>query len=126
MGAWMERSEPVRGATRDDLDHVVELLVRRNREASGVAGTREELVRAEWELPSFEIGARQLALRQFGLRGRVAEGRADAHRLRRLERRRPARASHCTGARARAREARAPPPARGRRPYAADRPSPIR
>ena len=57
MGASLERSEPVRGATWADFDHVVELLARRSREATGVAATREEFVRAEWELPSFEVGA---------------------------------------------------------------------
>ena len=57
MGASLERSEPVRGATWADFDHVVELLARRSREATGVAATREEFVRAEWELPSFVVGA---------------------------------------------------------------------
>src|SRR5919202_404885 len=56
MGASMERSEPVRGATWSDFDHVVRLLVGRDRSASGVASTREEFVRASWELPSFEVG----------------------------------------------------------------------
>src|SRR6478736_4844440 len=56
MGASLEGSEPVRGATRDDFDRVVELLVRQNRAATGIAIVREEFVRAEWELPSFEVG----------------------------------------------------------------------
>src|SRR5437763_5566597 len=56
MGALLERSERVRGATWDDFDGVVELLVRQNRAASGVAAVREEFVRAAWELPSFELG----------------------------------------------------------------------
>jgi ribosomal protein S18 acetylase RimI-like enzyme len=56
MGASLERSAPVRGATWDDFDGVVELLVRQNRSATGIALVREEFVRAEWELPSFEVG----------------------------------------------------------------------
>jgi ribosomal protein S18 acetylase RimI-like enzyme len=56
MGAWLERSEPVRGATWDEFDGIVELLMRQNRAASGVAAVREEFVRADWELPSFELG----------------------------------------------------------------------
>jgi GNAT superfamily N-acetyltransferase len=32
------------------------LLVRQNRAASGLAVVREEFVRAEWQLPSFEVG----------------------------------------------------------------------
>src|SRR5947207_15561810 len=56
MGASLERSGPVRGATWDDFDAVVALLVRQDRAASGVAGRREEFVRADWERPSFEIG----------------------------------------------------------------------
>jgi ribosomal protein S18 acetylase RimI-like enzyme len=56
MGASLERSETLRGATWDDFDGVVELLVRQNRAATGVAAVREEFVRTEWELPSFEVG----------------------------------------------------------------------
>jgi ribosomal protein S18 acetylase RimI-like enzyme len=56
MGASLERSEPVRGATWDDFDRVVELVVRRERAASGVGGMRGEFVRADWELPSFVLG----------------------------------------------------------------------
>jgi ribosomal protein S18 acetylase RimI-like enzyme len=56
MGASLERSEVVRGATWDDFDHVVDLLVRQSRAASGVAAVREEFVRTDWELPSFEVG----------------------------------------------------------------------
>ena len=56
MGASVERSEPVRGATWNDFAGVVELLVRQNRAATGVAVVRDEYVRAAWELPSFEVG----------------------------------------------------------------------
>jgi ribosomal protein S18 acetylase RimI-like enzyme len=56
MGAQVERSEPVRGATWDDFDAVVELLARQSRAAGGVAAVRPEFVRVEWELPSFEVG----------------------------------------------------------------------
>jgi ribosomal protein S18 acetylase RimI-like enzyme len=56
MGASLERSDRVRGATWDDFDAVVELLVRRSRDATGVASVREEFVRTEWELPSFVVG----------------------------------------------------------------------
>jgi ribosomal protein S18 acetylase RimI-like enzyme len=56
MGASLERSEPVRGATWDDFERVVELLVQQDRAASGFVGMREEYVRADWELPSFEVG----------------------------------------------------------------------
>jgi ribosomal protein S18 acetylase RimI-like enzyme len=56
MGASLERSDRVRGATWDDFDAVVDLLVRRSRSATGIASAREEFVRAEWELPSFEVG----------------------------------------------------------------------
>jgi ribosomal protein S18 acetylase RimI-like enzyme len=56
MGASLERSEPVRGATWDDFERVVELLVQQDRAGSGFLGTREEHVRADWELPSFEVG----------------------------------------------------------------------
>jgi ribosomal protein S18 acetylase RimI-like enzyme len=56
MGASLERTEPVRGATWGDFEHVVELLVRQNRAATGVAALREAFVRANWELPSFEVG----------------------------------------------------------------------
>jgi ribosomal protein S18 acetylase RimI-like enzyme len=55
MGASLERSEPVRAATWDDFPHVAELLAQQSREATGVA-VREEFVRADWELPSFEVG----------------------------------------------------------------------
>jgi ribosomal protein S18 acetylase RimI-like enzyme len=56
MGASLEGSEPVRGATWDDFDNIVELLARQNRAATGIAVVRPEFVRAEWELPSFEVG----------------------------------------------------------------------
>src|SRR5579862_7174935 len=56
MGASLERSEPVRGATWDDFDHVVELLTAQSRAATGIAGVRAEFVRTDWELPSFEVG----------------------------------------------------------------------
>lgn len=55
MGASLERSEPVRGATWDDFARVAELLAQQSRVATGV-GVREEFVRADWELPSFEVG----------------------------------------------------------------------
>ena len=56
MGARMERSEPVRGATWDDFEHIVRLLVRQSRTATGIA-IQPEFVRAAWELPSFEVGS---------------------------------------------------------------------
>jgi ribosomal protein S18 acetylase RimI-like enzyme len=56
MGASVEGSGLVRGATWDDFDAVVELLARQSRAAGGVAKVRPEFVRAEWELPSFEVG----------------------------------------------------------------------
>jgi len=56
MGASLEGSEPVRGATWNDFDGVVGLLMRQTRAATGIAVVREEFVRAEWELPSFEVG----------------------------------------------------------------------
>src|SRR5689334_16384137 len=55
MGARMERSEPPRGATWDDFEHVVELLGRQSRTATGI-GVQAAFVRAAWELPSFEVG----------------------------------------------------------------------
>jgi ribosomal protein S18 acetylase RimI-like enzyme len=56
MGASLERSAPVRAATWADFAHVVDLLGRQSRAATGIAGTREEHVRTEWELPSFIVG----------------------------------------------------------------------
>jgi ribosomal protein S18 acetylase RimI-like enzyme len=56
MGASLERSEPIRGATWDDFDGVVELLVRQNRAATGIAAVRGEFLRTDWQLPSFEVG----------------------------------------------------------------------
>src|SRR5438270_8005406 len=56
MGASLERSEPVRGATWRDFGRVAELLAGQSRAATGVA-VREEFVRADWELPSFEVGS---------------------------------------------------------------------
>lgn len=55
MGASLERSEPARAATWDDFGRVAELLAQQSRSATGVA-VREEFVRADWELPSFEVG----------------------------------------------------------------------
>jgi mycothiol synthase len=55
MGASLERSEGVRGATWDDFDRVVEVLRRQSRGTSGIP-VREEVVRTDWELPSFEVG----------------------------------------------------------------------
>jgi ribosomal protein S18 acetylase RimI-like enzyme len=57
MGASVERSGRIRGATWDDFPQVVELLVRQSRSAAGIATVREEFVRAAWELPSFEVGS---------------------------------------------------------------------
>jgi len=56
MGASLEGSDTVRGATWDDFNDIVGLLVRQNRAATGIALVRAEFVRAEWELPSFEVG----------------------------------------------------------------------
>ena len=56
MGASLERSVTVRGATWDDFDAVVELLARQARDAKAVAAVRAEFVRADWEVPSFEVG----------------------------------------------------------------------
>ena len=56
MGASLERSEPIRAATWDDFEHVVDLLVAQSRAATGIAGVRPEFVRTDWELPSFEVG----------------------------------------------------------------------
>src|SRR5215467_8030613 len=55
MGASLERSEGVRGATWNDFDRVVELLRSQSRGTSGMP-VREEIVRTDWELPSFEVG----------------------------------------------------------------------
>src|SRR4051812_2767737 len=54
MGASLERSEPVRGATWNDFDTVVGLLVRQSRAATGIA-VREEFVRTNWQLPGFDV-----------------------------------------------------------------------
>lgn len=56
MGASLERSEPVRGATWDDFDAVVGLLAQQSRTPTGIAGVRAAFVRTAWELPSFEVG----------------------------------------------------------------------
>src|SRR5262249_8986662 len=56
MGASLEGSEPVRVATWDDFDDIVELPARQSRAAAGLVVVRPEFVRAEWELPSFEVG----------------------------------------------------------------------
>ena len=52
----MQRSEPVRAATWDDFDAVAQLLARQTRNGGGGPMERAEFVRAEWELPSFEVG----------------------------------------------------------------------
>jgi ribosomal protein S18 acetylase RimI-like enzyme len=52
----MQRSEPVRGATWDDFDAVAQVLARQSRTGGGGPMERPEFVRAEWELPSFEVG----------------------------------------------------------------------
>src|SRR6185437_10814396 len=46
----------VRAATWDDLELATELLAAQRRAATGVGAVRPEFVRAEWELPSFEVG----------------------------------------------------------------------
>lgn len=56
MGASLEGSDTVRGATWGDFDAVIGLLARQNRDSTGLGGVRAELVRTEWELPSFELG----------------------------------------------------------------------
>jgi ribosomal protein S18 acetylase RimI-like enzyme len=56
MGASMQRSEPVRGASWDDFDAVAQVLARQSRAGGGGPMERPEFVRAEWELPSFEVG----------------------------------------------------------------------
>jgi len=55
MGASLERSDTVRAATWRDFERVAGLLARQTRAATGLA-VREEFVRADWELPSFEVG----------------------------------------------------------------------
>ena len=52
----MQRSEPVRSATWDDFETVARVLARQSRTGGGGAMERAEFVRAEWELPSFEVG----------------------------------------------------------------------
>jgi ribosomal protein S18 acetylase RimI-like enzyme len=56
MGASLERSEPIRGATWADFQRAVDLLGRQSRLATGITAVREEFVRTDWELPSFEVG----------------------------------------------------------------------
>src|SRR5919204_5390168 len=60
MGASAQSSlttvTTIRSATWDDLEPVVELLDARNRAAFGTSEVELALVRAEWELPSFEVG----------------------------------------------------------------------
>ncbi len=56
MGASVEGSATVRGATWDDFDAVARLLARQSRAGGGGPMERAEFVRAEWELPSFEVG----------------------------------------------------------------------
>jgi ribosomal protein S18 acetylase RimI-like enzyme len=65
----------IRPATRDDLDGVVALLAAQGRAATGVAGIRRELVLAEWDLPSFQIGRDNLVAESGGkLAGYAAVG----------------------------------------------------
>jgi ribosomal protein S18 acetylase RimI-like enzyme len=52
----LQRSEPVRAATWDDLDAVAKLLARQTRKGGGGPMERTEFVRAEWTLPSFAVG----------------------------------------------------------------------
>ena len=75
MGASLERSDPVRGATWDDFDAVVDLLVRQNRAATGIAAVRPEFVRAEWEVPSFEVGRDNWLAGEAGYAAVTAGGR---------------------------------------------------
>src|SRR5262249_53283929 len=60
MGACGESSllavATIRPATWDDLDAVYALLDARSRAAFGVSDVQLAHVRAEWELPSFEVG----------------------------------------------------------------------
>jgi ribosomal protein S18 acetylase RimI-like enzyme len=56
MGASLERSEPVRGATWDDFDAVVALLVEQSRASTGLGGTRAESIRIDWQQPGFTVG----------------------------------------------------------------------
>jgi ribosomal protein S18 acetylase RimI-like enzyme len=46
----------VRGATWDDLEAAADLLAAQQRSATGVGSARVELLRAEWELLSFDVG----------------------------------------------------------------------
>src|SRR5580765_6116541 len=46
----------VRPAGWDDFDAVCELLSTRSRAVHGISDVRPEYIRAEWELPSFEVG----------------------------------------------------------------------
>jgi ribosomal protein S18 acetylase RimI-like enzyme len=52
----LQRSEPVRGATWDDFNAVAQMLARQTRTGGGGPMEHAEFVRAEWELPSFEVG----------------------------------------------------------------------
>jgi len=56
MGARLQRSEPVRSASWDDFDAVAQALARQCRAGGGGPMERPEFVRAEWQLPSFEVG----------------------------------------------------------------------
>jgi ribosomal protein S18 acetylase RimI-like enzyme len=56
----------IRPATWDDLGQVVDLLAAQNRAATGLAGVRIEHVRAEWELPGFEVGLDNLVAEHGG------------------------------------------------------------
>ena len=46
----------IRPAGWDDFDAVCELLSKRSRAVHGVSDVRPEHVRADWELPSLEVG----------------------------------------------------------------------
>jgi len=56
----------IRPARWDDLEQVGTLLAAQRRQATGVAGIEAELVRAEWELPGFQMGEDNLVVEHAG------------------------------------------------------------
>jgi len=56
----------IRPATWDDLGAAVDLLGVQSRAASGISAIRLEFVRAEWELPGFEVGRDNLVAEESG------------------------------------------------------------